>query len=537
METRYLDVVYSRILDADGDPLIIAHGVDVTEHVLASQSLNRVEAQLRDQFAKLPVPTMLWEEAGTDFVLVDFNDAAGRTIPGFDAGAIGKMGAELFPHRAALGDMFRKCLRGDEVCGYTTTVTGPGGARTLEVTVGPQQPNRVLVHAVDITQRVELEEQLRQAQKMEAVGQLAGGVAHDFNNLLTVIQGHSSLLMEGLGSGDDRFADAEEIHKAGMRAAGLTRQLLAFSNKQILKPVRLGLNVVARDAEKMLSRLLGENIAVELDLRASPDGVTGDASQFSQILMNLAVNARDAMDGRGTLRICTSNAEHAASGAASGAGPTGDSVVLEVSDTGSGMSEEIQARMFEPFFTTKPAGTGTGLGLATVYGIVRKASGTIQVDSATGRGTTFRIHLPSTPVDTQPTDSRVTVPAPAHGKQTILLVEDEAAVRQVVKRMLERSGYAVLPAADGLTALSIAQPSETHIDLVLSDTVMPGMGGAETVARLREGRPKLKALFMSGHNDDQLLRNGIRAATVKFIQKPFTPTDLAEAVRDALLQP
>lgn len=535
LETRYVDFVYQRIVDHDGDPVIIAHGMDVTDQVMAADALKRVELQLRDQFAKLPVPTLLWEERAGDFLLVDFNEAAKRTFPVSDEAAAQGIFLSSYPNTAALIELFEKCLKENIVCEYAATLPSPGGTRTYDLTVGPQQPNRLLVHAVDTTRRAELEEQLRQAQKMEAVGQLAGGIAHDFNNILTVIEGHSALLMDALGEDDERYGDAEEINKAGVRAAGLTRQLLAFSNKQILKPGRLGLNDLIHHTAKMLSRLLGENIGMELDLHAAPDEIMGDATQYSQVLMNLALNARDAMKGHGTLKIVTGNVAANPSPLAEMVPPVCGYILVEVSDNGAGMSEEIQKRIFEPFFTTKPEGMGTGLGLATVYSIVVKAGGCVSVESNIGVGSKFSVYLPAASGSAPSAiESRAEANMEGYG-ETVLLVEDELAVRQVVKRILESHGYMVLAAEDGPSAISLATSYPGRIDLVISDTVMPGMGGAEVVAHLKELRPGLKALFMSGHTDDQLLRSGIRAATVKFIQKPFVARDFTSAVRDALL--
>ena len=536
LELRYVDVIYQRILDPDGRPAVIAHGVDVTDQVLSAQSLKRVEVELRDQFAKLPVPTMLWEEREGDFWLADFNEAAQRAFPLSEDKVLGEIFLSSFAEAGPVTDLFRECLRKNIVAEYETTFQSPLGTRTFDLTIGPQQPNRLLVHAVDTTRRNELEEQLRQAQKMEAVGQLAGGIAHDFNNILTVIEGHSSLLMDALGEHDERYGDAEEINKAGIRAAGLTRQLLAFSNKQILKTGRMALNNLIQEASKLLSRLLGENIGIVLDLRAAPDEIIGDATQYSQVLMNLALNARDAMNGHGTLTVATSNVASPPASISVATIPQGGYVLLEISDAGTGMTEETRERIFEPFFTTKPEGMGTGLGLATVYNIVTKASGHIFVESEMGRGTKFSIYLPAASGPAiSPAERAPTLNASGNG-EIVLLVEDEDAVRKVVRRMLENQGYRVIVAEDGPTALRLAASHKGQIDLVVSDSVMPGMGGAEVVTRLQELHPGMKALFMSGHTDDQLLRSGISAATVKFIQKPFVAAEFGAAVTEALTQ-
>jgi signal transduction histidine kinase/DNA-binding response OmpR family regulator len=537
LETRYADMAYQRLVDADGDYSILSHGVDVTEHVLAAESLRRTEQRMRDQFAKFPVPTYLWEARGDDFVLLERNEAALDAFPNFGDEPIGRTARELFPNREEILEDMRKCLRENVVVRRSTegSAKTSAGRRSFELTIGPQQPDRVLVHAIDSTERTQLEAQLRQAQKMEAVGSLAGGVAHDFNNLLTVIGAHSAFLLESLDSSDPRHEDADAIHQAGIRAAGLTRQLLAFSRKQILKPRLLDLNAIVAETQKMLGRLLGEDIEILTRLGSDLGRVVADASQIDQVLMNLAVNARDAMPYGGVLTIATRNVTLAEEISSSECVvPPGDYAVLEVSDTGVGMDASIQARLFEPFFTTKGPGKGTGLGLATVYGIVKQSGGYILVESAPGFGTTIQVFLPLAATAGESEERQVAEGAALGGMETVLLIEDEPAVREIAKRVLRRQGYAVLEAASGAEALATSAAFAADIDLVISDAVMPGIGGAEAVRLLQEQRPGMKALIMSGYTDDEMVRRGIVSSAIPFVQKPFLLADFARAVRDAL---
>jgi two-component system cell cycle sensor histidine kinase/response regulator CckA len=537
LETRYVDVVYQRLVDAEGNFAIVSHGVDVSDQVLATQALQQSEQRLRDQFKKMPVPTYLWEVRGDDFVMVDCNEAAIRAFPDYGSSAIGRLFSEMFPTWDALREVYRRCLSENVVLRRSVEFdAGPrAGTRTLDLTIGPQQPDRVLSHAIETTERVELEAQLRQAQKMDAVGRLAGGIAHDFNNLLTVIGAHSAFLSESINSGDIRHEDAEEIQKAAIRAAGLTRQLLAFSRKQILKPVLLDLNAIIESTGKMLGRLLGEDIEIATHLAPELRDVIADASQLDQVLVNLAVNARDAMPDGGVLTITTSNRTIAEDGQGTRhLIPEGDYTLLEVSDTGVGMDAAVRARLFEPFFTTKEMGKGTGLGLATVYGIVKQSAGYVLVDSAPGEGTTFQVYLPSSLAAREADDLLVAENPSVRGAETVLIIEDEQAVRDIVTRILKRHGYVVLVAASGAEALALSAAFESTIDLVISDAVMPGMGGGEVVRRLQEQRSELKALFMSGYTDDEVIRRGIISSATSFIQKPFSLTAFARTVRETL---
>jgi two-component system, cell cycle sensor histidine kinase and response regulator CckA len=384
----------------------------------------------------------------------------------------------------------------------------------------------------DITERKKLEEQLRQAQKMEAVGRLAGGIAHDFNNLLTVVNGYSQVLMDSLAPEDSNRPLVEEIERAGDRAAGLTRQLLAFSRRQVLEPRVLCLNEVVGDTDRMLRRLIGEDILLTTSLDANLGRCRVDPGQLEQVLMNLVVNARDAMPKGGRLAITTRNVTGPCLEAPDL--PPGNYVELGVNDTGIGMDERTKARLFEPFFTTKGPGQGTGLGLATVYGIVTQSDGHIAVQSKPGRGTSFRVYLPRVNVSLPKVgDSRPAADALPRGVETLLLVEDEPAVRDLDRRVLTDCGYTVLEAKDGREAVRVAKGHGGRIDLLVSDVVMPHLGGRELAEELLTIRPDVKVLFVSGYTDDAIVRHGV-GAEYAFLQKPFTPAGLAKKVREVL---
>ena len=379
------------------------------------------------------------------------------------------------------------------------------------------------------------EEQLRQAQKMEAVGQLAGGIAHDFNNLLTAILSYCELLLEDIRHADPIRADIEQIRQAGLRAAGLTRQLLAFSRRQVLQPKVLSLNSVVESTEGMLRRLIGADIVLEIRSEPGLWYVLADPGQIEQVLVNLVVNARDAMPQGGRIVVSTTNRELRADSPErpNGVRP-GSYVMLQVTDTGVGIDPVNHARIFEPFFTTKEPGKGTGLGLSTVYGIVQQSGGHISVDSALGRGATFTAllprHLGGEPLTTSKLDRR-RLPG---GTETLLLVEDEAAVRSSARRLLERQGYTVLEARHGADALRIVEESGRQIDLVVTDLVMPEMGGRELAERLRTHRPRLKVLFMSGYTEKAIAAGGVMPPNTGFVEKPFTVEQLMRRLREIL---
>ncbi len=382
----------------------------------------------------------------------------------------------------------------------------------------------------DVTGRVRLEEQLRQAQKMEAVGQLAGGIAHDFNNLVTVISGNSELLLSETPHDDPRRAPLVDIRAAGDRAASLTRQLLAFSRKQILEPRLVDLNDSIQGIEKMLRRLIGEDVVLVTDLAPEVLWIKVDPGQLEQIVMNVAVNARDAMPFGGRVSIRTGPAPGKAAPGPERRPP----VILSISDTGTGMTADVKDHIFEPFFTTKGVGKGTGLGLSTVFGIVKQSGGDIRVDSEPGKGSTFTITLPSAAPPVRGRGSGAAHHALPLGTETILMVEDEEPVRRLLKRTLEGVGFIVLEARDGAEALAIAQARSEPLDILVTDVVMPGMGGRELAEKIRRERPGLRMLFMSGYTEDVMLRHGIHESGVAFLQKPFSAAELVRKVREVL---
>ncbi|MBI5342693.1 MAG: PAS domain S-box protein [Deltaproteobacteria bacterium] len=387
----------------------------------------------------------------------------------------------------------------------------------------------------DVTDERKMEEQFRQSQKMEAVGKLAGGIAHDFNNLLTAITGYSELALNRMADEDPLRGHIQEIRGVARRAAALTRQLLAFSRRQILQPKVLDLNTVVTDIDQMLRRLIGEDINLLTFLESDLWRVKADPGQISQVLMNLAVNARDAMPSGGKLTIETSNVDideaytrgHATM-------RPGAHVMIAMSDTGVGMNQETLSRIFEPFFTTKEMGKGTGLGLSTVYGIVKQSGGHIWVYSEPGRGTTFKIYLPRV-------EEAAEAPEPApdrtgriEGSETVLLVEDEEAVRMLVREILERYGYTVLAASNGEEALLASDRHEGKIHLMLCDVVMPGMSGVQLSRKIASSRPEMKVLYMSGYTDNAIVHHGVLDPGTAFIEKPFSPDSLARKVRAVL---
>jgi signal transduction histidine kinase/ActR/RegA family two-component response regulator len=382
---------------------------------------------------------------------------------------------------------------------------------------------------------VRSEEQLRQAQKLEAVGRLAGGVAHDFNNLLTVILSYSHLLLEEAAPGEATRSELQEIQRAGNRAAELTRQLLAFSRQQVLEPRVLDLNRIISGLDKMLRRLIGEDIDLVTHPSSGLGMVQADPGQIEQVIMNLAVNARDAMPGGGKLTIETGNVELGEEYTAlRGDLRPGHYAMLAVSDTGCGMSAEVKARIFEPFYTTKEKGKGTGLGLSTVHGIVKQSEGHIEVYSEPGHGTTFKIYLPRVEAAEEMTAVAGVTTARLEGTETVLVVEDEMSIRRLIGRSLRARGYRVLEANDGSEAIAHCERRSPRVDLLITDVVMPMMSGPELVLRVTAGCPGLKVLFISGYTDRALIHQGLRHDGSAFLQKPFTPETLARKVRELL---
>jgi len=441
-------------------------------------------------------------------------------------------GSGWTPATASVEGVLRK--GGSGPMGQTAKILSRDGTkRPIESSAGRIEDEAGAVAGVvvvfrDVSERQRLEEQLRQAQKMEVVGRLAGGVAHDFNNLLTAINGYSDLLLDDLPAEGHEHEQVAEIRKAGERAARLTRQLLTFGRQQVVAPQILDLNALVQGAAALLQRVIGEDVKLTTVLDLALARVKVDRGQLEQVLLNLAVNARDAMPTGGRLHVRTQNAPEVLIG-------DRPCVMLEVSDTGRGMDEETLRHLFEPFFTTKPVGQGTGLGLATVYAIVKQAGGHIEVESEPGRGTTFGVYLPATEGAAAEERNGGAKPLDAPGgNETVLLVEDEDAVRALGRIVLRQAGYNVLDAGNGAEALQVCAAYRGPIHLLLSDVVMPEFGGRELAERLVEEYPEMKVLFMSGYTDDAVVRHGVLRDEVAFLQKPFTPAALARKVRDVL---
>jgi signal transduction histidine kinase/CheY-like chemotaxis protein len=386
----------------------------------------------------------------------------------------------------------------------------------------------------DVTERLHLEEQLRNAQQMEAIGRLAGGIAHDFNNILSIIMGHGELLLATANLDADGKNGVDQIRRAADRAASLTQQLLAFSRKQVLQPRVLDLNETVSGIQKMLTRVIGEDIELIANLGATPMTVRADPGQLEQVLMNLAVNARDAMPEGGKIMMETSQVTIAAEEARDLDLPSGRYVVLRVTDTGHGMDQVTLSHVFEPFFTTKPMGKGTGLGLATVYGIVKQSGGSIQVESESDRGTGFRIYLPAVEGESGIRTERSGREAVERGSETILVAEDEPDLLELTKIFLEGYGYRVLQAASAEDALKTSEQFGERIHLLLTDVIMPGMSGRQLAEKILKRRPDTKIVYMTGYTDDMVVQHKVLEPGVQLLQKPFTKIELAQKVRATL---
>jgi PAS domain S-box-containing protein len=478
--------------------------------------------------------------SGLDGSLTSVNPAAELLLGYTQEELLGRKIWELVPaaQREAAREHARRLLAGESPGPLECEVrTKGGGMLVVEVNLSVMRKDGkpVTVHGIlrDATERRRLEEQLLQAQKLEAIGRLAGGVAHDFNNLLTVINGYSDMFLKELAEDDPKRPGIEEIRDAGECAAAITKQLLTFGQRQISSPRPLDLNALIRGAERMLQRLIDEQIRLETDLDPALDPVQADPGQMNQLLLNLSVNARDAMPEGGRLAIATANARFDSENAPRGCQP-GAYVKLTVADTGAGMDEETMRHLFEPFFTTKPSGLGTGLGLATVYAIVKQAGGNIGVDSEPGKGCRFEIHLPCAVGPPEPVSPPAFELAPGQRDLTVLVVEDQDSVRRLVSHALHGCGCRVLEAASGDEALRLAEAVEGGCQLVVTDVVMPGMSGKTLAEQLRARWPEIKVLFMSGYPNEVILRHGLMNGQVNYLGKPFTPSELAAKVREVM---
>jgi two-component system, cell cycle sensor histidine kinase and response regulator CckA len=531
-------------------PQFLAH-VDLATHAAAiGIKRHRAEEELRANLVHLSmvynsVADVIFHvrvEPQGQFRFDSVNHAFYKVTGLQESQVIGKLVQEVIPEPSVplILEKYQEAIRTRQTVRWEEETPYPDGTKSGEVSATPVFDSEghctSLIGSVhDLTERKRLEHQFRQAQKMEVVGQLAGGVAHDFNNLLTIINGYSEIMLQELAADNPHHVYAAEIKKAGDRAASLTHQLLAFSRRQVLKPQVLDLNSSITKMEKMLRRLIGEHVQMMTVPGTDLGRVKADPGQVEQIIVNLAVNARDAMPQGGKLTFETANVTLGESYAANHLTvKPGPYVMLAVSDTGVGMDAETQKHIFEPFFTTKEVGKGTGLGLSTVYGIVKQSDGNIWVYSEPGLGTTFKIYLPR--VD-KPVEIAGTAPEEAglhSGTETILLVEDEPSVRLLVRTTLESNGYQVLEAANGAEALLIGEQHTGRIHFLLTDLVMPGINGRALAEQLAPLRPELKVLFLSGYTDDAVIRHGGLEAGKAFLQKPFTPDALARKVREVM---
>ncbi len=522
-----------RILQALADATSVA-----IENAHALTEIEESQARTRAIYAHLPGPTFVWKRQGDTFVLADFNRAAEASGRG-TVNLLGKTPDQLPYPMPYLGEDLESCHRNRSATRRELECNVPDTLerRRVVMSCGFVPSDMVIAHVEDITDQRKLEDRLRMSQRLEAVGRLAGGMAHDFNNLLSVILSYAGLVFDALQQDDPVREDIQEIQRAARRGAVLIQQLLAFSRKQVLNPKVLDLNGVVTGMEGMLRRLLGEDIELSTRLCDTLGSVTADASQLEQIIMNLAVNARDAMAQGGTLFVETENRDLDEGYAAQHvAVKPGRYVMLAVSDTGAGMDDVTREHIFEPFFTTKEKGKGTGLGLATVYGIVKQSGGNIWAYSEPGRGSTFKLYLPR--VDTKPEGiRRAQSPKVTTGSETVLVVEDEHMVRGIAERILRAAGYTVLSAAGAEAALFVSGQHRGIIHLLLTDVIMPQMNGPELAAKLIERSPGLKVLYMSGYTDTAISQKGILSPNTDFLSKPFSARELTRRVREALDRP
>jgi PAS domain S-box-containing protein len=546
-ETRLFQTIKVPLtLPGNGSVHVLGVATDITERKRTEQTLRETEERYRLLFQSNPLP--MWVYDRSTFAFLAVNEAAISRY-GYSRDEFLSMTIKEIRPAEAVETLLESISEAPE---FNSTGTWKhkkkdGSVIDVEIISHPivfdgRQAKLILAH--DVTKRKQAEqalhdteEQLRQAQKLDGVGRLAGGIAHDFNNLLTVITGFCSLAIRGVKPEDPLHANLEEIKKAGERASSLTRQLLAFSRKQVLQPKVLNLDTVVSDMEKMLHRIIGENIELRAMLEPTLGNVKADPGQIEQILLNLVVNARDSMPNGGKLTIETDNIyldeEYVNHHVGAQLGPH---VMLAVTDTGCGMDQKTMARIFEPFFTTKELGKGTGLGLSTVYGIVKQSGGNIWVYSEVGSGTTFKIYLPRSGDGVDEYKHSLGNAEVGNGSETILLVEDEEILRRLARQTLSGYGYRIVEAANGDEAIAIAAAHDGSIHLLLTDVIMPGMNGRALANKLLKTRQSLRILFMSGYTDDAIVHQGVLDESANFIQKPFSPESLARKVREVLNQ-
>jgi two-component system cell cycle sensor histidine kinase/response regulator CckA len=539
---RWFESTHAPVVDEEGTIIgVCLNARDISTRKQAERALRESEARYRDLFDNAS-DLVCATDADGGFIYVNraWHDSIGRP----DA----EPGRHRFPDlvhpdsRERYAEVVERVLAGEtQTHVELVLVTAAGTSITVEgnLSCTLEDGRAVMVRGIyrDITERKRVQDQLRQAERMQAAGRLAGGMAHEVNNMMTGVLGFSEFLIRSLAEDDPRRAEVQEIIHAGARASDVTRQLLAFTRQQLLHPEPLDLNGVVRGMEKMLRRSLGEDHVLELRLTEEVGQIRADRGQLEQVLVNLILNARDAMHDRGRVTIGTARArlDEVYAQAHTGVSiPSGDYVCLAVTDTGVGMGPEIRARIFEPFFTTKPVGQGTGLGLSTVYGIVKQSDGFIWCYSESGQGTTFKIYLPLAGTRTTPVPTERRPVELRGGNETILVVEDEEVVRNLACRGLREQGYTVLEARHGREALEQVERDHPQIDLVISDVVMPELGGRELGRRLAVLRPELPVLYMSGYTGDDVIQRGLLEPGVPFQQKPFTPEGLARKVREML---